>query len=228
MERSRAEALLRNRGWLSGRPTTFQDAVLKRAKLTKFSRGEPLYRLDDAGGGIFGAVAGGFLLSVPLAGLTIAPAHVATTGLWFGFGPAFSQIRRTFDVVSMQESYALTVSPGAIAEINEIAPENAFHWASLAAVASQIAIDCIADLLIADSKKRAAAVLLRITGGIDHPIDEEFLISQQLLAEISNTSRLICIKVITELQERGAISKTYGKMLIIDRSKIYDYIIQRS
>ena len=49
---------VRNKGWLSRTPASFQRAVLDRCRLERFKAGTPIYSIGDKPRGIFGIVAG--------------------------------------------------------------------------------------------------------------------------------------------------------------------------
>ena len=50
--------ILAERGWLSLASPTFRGAVLQKLSIHKFDTNEPIYRLDDPAGGLWGMLNG--------------------------------------------------------------------------------------------------------------------------------------------------------------------------
>src|SRR5271154_3979122 len=86
--------IMRRRGWLSQTPPEFQREVIKRCRRKAFQSGEPVYRLDEEYGGIYGLVDGGFAISAAATDRGLYLLHFGRPGLWVGAGPLFNHRRR--------------------------------------------------------------------------------------------------------------------------------------
>jgi CRP-like cAMP-binding protein len=89
--------------------------------------------------------------------------------------------------------------------------------------AMTLAASAAADLLIPQSAQRVAAVLLRVTAaekGIlpEHP--DGFLLSQQLLAEMSNSSRNHVNQILGEFRAAGWVATRYNRIALTNVPKL--------
>ena len=104
-------------GWLSQTPSDFQAKVLGRCRLQSFAAGEPVYRIGDPPGGMFGMISGGIAISVSpsLDGPYVA--HFAMPGLWLGEAAAITGQPRRVELVATRETSLLQLPLHAIHEI---------------------------------------------------------------------------------------------------------------
>jgi CRP/FNR family transcriptional regulator, cyclic AMP receptor protein len=220
VDTAQLERVALSRGWLSGQPSDFQSRILGAARPLEFSKGESLFHAGDAQGGIYGVARGGIGISIPMRDGTMALAHIARAGVWFGHGPLFSRRPRTLSFAATEPSVALYLS---LADIDRIAADSPAHARSVGAVAdfgSAIAMAVVPDLLIRRAERRIAAVLLRVTTtaeGLSPDDPEGFHLTQSQLGEMANASRDVVNRTLTLLASKGWLDVGYGRILIFDR-----------
>lgn len=210
---------LEGRGWLAHQPPRFRAALLARARLRRFATGEVLFGVDGEPGGIFGAVSGGFALSV--AGARRGPdlAHVVRCGTWFGMGPLMTRRRRVLAARAQEESLALHVPLAALDELRLADPDAARSLGAVSDFAMDVAIRCVSDLLRPRAEQRIASVLLRVTAAEeevppDHP--EGWLLTQADLASMANASRQLANRTLAGFVRRGWIAQGHRRIRVLD------------
>jgi CRP-like cAMP-binding protein len=223
---------LKGRGWLASCDPAFRDAVIEAGRLLRFRRGEALYQPGDGPGGMFGVAEGGIVLSIPgRMGVPVA-AHIVRPGSWFGYGSVFSGQQRMLIPVANEPSQALHLG---LSEVNKLRAEfsaagRAFWQLAMRADAAYVA--AISDLLIADTDRRLAAVLLRVTGAETQdrqknmPIDPLLAdpwtgpngvpLTQAMLGEMANASSQTVTRFVDRAVKAGWIVWTYGRVRILD------------
>jgi CRP-like cAMP-binding protein len=177
MRRREAHRILTSRGWLAEIDPALASAVIEAGRLVEFGRGEALYQPGNGPGGMYGVVSGGILLSsfarngLPVAG------HIARRCTWFGFGSVIDRHRRVLIPTANEASLLLGVPLGELERLRDTFPAAGRAFGQLAMWSDAISVTIISDLLIANTDRRLAAVLLRVTGAElpdrprDKPID---------------------------------------------------------
>jgi CRP/FNR family transcriptional regulator, cyclic AMP receptor protein len=231
----RRDEVLRNlkeRGWLASCDPALRDAVIEAGRLLRFRRGEALYQSAGGPGGMFGVAEGGIVLSIPGRNRLPTAAHIVRPSSWFGYGSIFNRQRRMLIPVANEPSQALHLGLSELDKLRAVFPaaDRAFWQLAMRGDAAYVA--AISDLLIADTDRRLAAVLLRVTGAEtqdrqkDLPIDPLLAdpwagpngvpLTQALLGEMANASSQTVTRFVDRAVKAGWIVWTYGRVRILD------------
>jgi CRP-like cAMP-binding protein len=219
MERAEAEQIVTQTGWLSRQPESFQAALLRRARLVTFAKGEHAYAASDTTGRIYGVTQGGFGAEVVTPYSDSRLAHIMRDGTWFGTGPVHTGTPRVFTFRAVEPSIAFSVP---MAALHEIAAVDATAFRRLAALSEEnmwLASHVVSDLLLPSSEQRIVAVLLRAAGvtvGDPLPPPHVVLITQSELGEMANASRDVVNRVLGRLESRGMIVVGHGRIQVVE------------
>jgi CRP-like cAMP-binding protein len=227
---------LKERGWLATCDPAFRDGVIEAGRLLTFRRGEALYQPGDGPGGMFGVVAGGIVLSIPGRNGLPTAAHIVRPSSWFGYGSVFSKQRRMLIPVANEPSHALHLGLAELDQLRSVFPAAGRAFWQLAMRGDAASVAAISDLLIADTDRRIAAVLLRVTGAesegqpMDLPVDplmadpwaspNGVALTQALLGEMANASPQTVTRFIDRAVKAGWIVWTYGRVRILDLGQL--------
>ena len=222
MDISQAKQVLTMRGWLTKTPAPFREAVLSNCVLRDFAAGETIYAQGDRSGGLWGLAAG--TIGVELAGDHRNPgfAYLTGRGFWIGAHPVVLGTDRQVGLVALRPSSLLHLPTASFLRLASEDPE-AWRWlAVLPLMQTTLAFGVLDDLLIRDTRRRCAAVLLRLAGcrgpgAVSEP--DDIHVTQEQLAEMLNMSRTALGEVLRWFEARGLISRRYGK-LTIDNTKL--------
>lgn len=219
MDRSHAERILLTYGWLSRQPEAFQLALLRKARLVSFDKGDHVYTAGDTSGGIFGVSSGAFAVDIMTAHAPPHLAHIMRAGGWTGTGPVLSGEPRAVTFRALESSHALQVPIAALTELSNQDGSTFRRLGALSDELTKIAIHAVRDLLISTPDRRLAAVLLRITGattsGSTPPL-YQVQVTQAELGELANLARESVNRVMSRLKERGWVGSRYSHVQILD------------
>jgi CRP-like cAMP-binding protein len=212
--------LFEGRGWLSLQPQAFRRQLLHMARTMTVSRGDWVFSIDDAPGGIYGVISGGIGIEGAGPFHMLRLGHVLRAGSWFGHHPILQPgARRSQGMRAMEDSSLLHVPLAPLESLVKADPVAARAVGSMADGGSILATRIISDLLIPDAPQRIAAVLLRVTGaeeGVEPTHPDGFLMTQAELGEMANVSRPHVNRMLGELEAKGWISKRYQRLRILD------------
>jgi CRP-like cAMP-binding protein len=213
-------ALFEARGWLAEQPAAFRSRILGLARPVSVSRGDWVFAIGDAPGGVFGVVSGGIGIEGAGPFHMLRLGHVLRAGSWFGHHPALAPgARRTQGMRAMEDSLLLHVPLAPLQAFMKEDPVAARCVGNMADGGSILAVRIISDLLIPDATQRIAAVLLRVTGaedGIEPSHPDGFLMTQAELGEMANVSRPHVNRVLGELEAKGWVTRHYQRLRITD------------
>lgn len=218
-----AQYMLQQRGWLAGCDQGIQAAVLESARLLSFRTGQALFHPKDEPGGIYGVVKGGILLSTTgVDGLPVA-GHIMRKGGWFGYGSVALRQNRILTAQANEVSDVLQLPLKAIEHMRAVLPDAARAFGQLAAHGEAILLSMVADLLIRDTDRRLASILLRVTGARDQIAADDprgVPLTQTLFGELANTSGHTVARFVSWAQTLGLISWSYGRVRILDADRL--------
>jgi CRP-like cAMP-binding protein len=206
------------RGWLSRQPEPFRARFLAMGRQVVLERGQPVFHVGDASGGVYGIVSG----SVGVLGGTHwqlpALAHIERAGDWFGHGPVLSGGNRTLTFVAAEATTLLRVPLERLRPHLLADPDFAARLAQMADASTETVIRVARDLLIRDSGQRLAAVLLRVTAMGEVPPEDGggYWLSQGELAEMANMSRHHVNRTLGMLRKSGWIALGYNRIRLLD------------
>jgi CRP-like cAMP-binding protein len=200
--------------------------MLAISRKVNFGRGETLFRDGDPPGGMYGVITGG--IGVMLGPPRTSPrlGHILRSGDWFGASPILSCGVRVLGFEAVEPS-ALLLIP--LNSLQDAARDNVDIMRRLGSHADRavvLAAAVASDLLIQQSARRVAAVLMRITAaeeGVrpDHP--DGFMMSQTMLAEMCNVSRNYVNRVLSQLKRNGWIATNYNHVSIINVPALLEF-----
>jgi CRP/FNR family cyclic AMP-dependent transcriptional regulator len=218
-----AKTALQKTGWLAGQPGWLREAILSCARLRGFRRGEYAYHLDDEPGGMFGVAEGSFGVMVPSGGELLI-CHLLRVGAWFGAGPILTAGRRTMSFRAVEPSQALFVSLAELQAIGARHPELYRRLGGLSEQAMQsIATRVVGDLLIPSGEQRIAAVLARLAGDGTSQRPVTIPLSQQVIGQISNSSRDRVNRTLRRFEESGWVELGYQAVRVTDLAALEEF-----
>ena len=211
------------RGWLADQPAGFRQCLIALGRPLSARRGDPIYREGDEPGGMYGIISGGIGLQIGPPRLSPRLGHIFRAGNWFGVGPILHGGNRTMTFHATEDSRLLMVPRTAFEDWSSTDPDAMRRIALLTNSGVELAVRTASELLIPDSTRRLAAVLLRITAvdeGIvaDHP--DGFVISQNQLAEMANLSRSRVNAAMADLRDAGWITPGYNRIGVRDAAAL--------
>ncbi len=177
-----------------------------------------MFHVGDGSGGVFGIVSG----SVGVLGGTRwqlpALAHIERAGDWFGHGPALRGGNRTLTFVAAETTTLLQVPLERLRPPLQTDPDFAARLAQMADASTETVIRVARDLLIRDSARRLAAVLLRVTamGEVAPGDDAGYWLTQAELAEMASMSRHHVNRTLGMLRKSGWIALGYNRIRLLD------------
>lgn len=206
------------RGWLSPQPAAFRSRVIGMGRLVRLTRGAPVFHAGDAPGGVYGIVSGAVSVLGGTRWQAPALSHIERAGDWFGHGPLLSGGERILSFVAAEPTVLLQVPLEQLRPQLRSDPEFAARLAQMADASTETVIRVARDLLIPDSSRRLAAVLLRVTAmGEVPPADPQgYAITQSELGEMSNISRFQVNRIIGRLRRAGLIEVGYHSIRLLD------------
>jgi CRP/FNR family transcriptional regulator, cyclic AMP receptor protein len=212
------EMVFARRGWLSLQPPAFRRRVIEMGRQVTVKRGAPVFHAGDAPGGVYGIVSGGVSVFGGARWQVPALAHVERAGDWFGHGPILSSEARSLSFVAAEPTLLLQVPLDPLRAALRSDPEFAARVGQMANASTETVMWVVRDLLIPDSARRLAAVLLRVTAmGEVPPADPQgYAITQSELGEMSNISRHQVNRIIGRLRQAGLIEVGYHSIRLID------------
>lgn len=235
MRRAHVHRILARRGWMAEIDPELGSAVVDAGRILAFRRGEALYHPGDEPGGMYGVAEGGIVLStlgrddLPVAG------HIVRPCSWFGYGSVFDRQRRMLIPTANEASLVLHVSLGELERLRATYPSSGRAFGQLAMRGEAIYLSIVTDLLIANTDRRLAAVLLRVTGADtpdrprDLPADPQadpwagpdgVALTQALLAQLANASAHTVVRFVERANKAGWIDWKYGRVRILDLEQI--------
>ena len=203
-------------GWLAATPADFRTALLDHCLWQRIPPQVVLTHGGDIAGGLVGVITGAVDI-VSAIGPSDSPiAHIAPAPFWFGELPTVGHRSRTITVSTRTACDIVLIPQTAIEIVMATRPE----WWRLLGILSLEGITLVTqiatDLLIADTRRRCVAVLLRLAGCRkvgDGPIVVG--VGQDELAAMANLSRQTCGVVLRALEVGGAVKLGYRNITVV-------------
>lgn len=208
-------------GWLRDAPADFRTALLAAAQPRHFPAGAIFWQAGEPSEGLLGIVRGEASLLHAMARPDTQVLHIVGPGFWGGYGALLNdrpvamtlQARTAVDAVLVPRHKILailTAQPQHWREIGRLTLENVFLPTIVAA-----------DLMIADSRQRCAATLLRLAGcrAADTGNDTQpqaINASQDEVAAMANTTRHTIGPILRKFTDAGLIKPVYRSISIVN------------
>ena len=232
MRRSDIHKILTSRGWLAEIDPALAAAVVEAGRTLLLRKGERLYDPEDNPGGMFGVVAGGMVMATQGRDGLPLPGHVARRCHWFGYGSVLEKQRRSMIMYANEPTVLLHVSLPELERLRTRFPAASRAYGKLATLGEALYLATVADLLIRDTDRRLAGVLLRVSGAEPPPyhpgyrptreelagwFDPEGVpLTQALLAGLANASAHTVARCVDRASQAGLIDWRYGRVRILD------------
>lgn len=214
------------RGWLADLDPIIGQAILESGRLVTFRKGKTLFSPDDHDGGVFGIVSGSVCLAVSGDDGPSLPGHIMRPGGWFGYGSVLLLRNRTLLAQANEELICLHLSRAAISRLRDMGQEYQRALSLLPQYGEAVLLSIVSDLLIPDSDRRLAAVVLRVTEAWreDGSLPSEPLpLTQELLGQLANASRQTVGRFVKKVSKEGLIEWRYGKITVLDAGRLEDF-----
>lgn len=202
--------------WLAKQPAEFNRRLVEIARRACHRAGDSVSFEGDDDRRIFGILSGsigcltGHRHQMPVLGTIIGP------GEWFGLGPQLTGTRRILSFVAREPSELVSLGNAELRCLGEAFPDLQQRLAQLAQMHANYIARIVAELLVPESDRRIAAVLLRLsepeTGQYSFPM------SQAELGEMANASRASVNKALRTLSQRGLVEVGYGRIRMSNRA----------
>ena len=213
LDRDEGLKILAGAGWLSGTPSEFRRAVLSSARWVHYEAGEPIQTGGEEAGELIGLASGVLALKTILGPADTPVMHFAYPVFWLGYVPIITGGPRRIAADAKLSAWVARISQ---AFIEGVLAERPQWWRCLlqpAIIYGDASQGVAADLLIRDSERRCAAILLRLSGrrfaGARDNAPTEFAITQVELAGAANLSRNSVGAILKRLAARGLIELGY-------------------
>ena len=229
MDRDEGMATLQDRGWLSTAPAEFQRAILSRLTWQTLEAGAPIQEGGEEVGELVG-LARGIVEIRPILGRADTPiVHFAHPVFWFGYVPiVVPGGPRRLAAAAKTPLWLGRVPQAAVRTLLAQRPEWWRELTRLSIIYGDVAQNVAADLLIRDSERRCAAVLLRLGGRrFPSPDDEQTVevpVTQDELAGAANLSRNSVGTMLQRLRARRLIEPGYRSMTICSAKALRAFV----
>ncbi len=220
MDREEGMDVLSRGGWLRDTPAAFRDALLSICRWERIEAGA----LIQSGGGEeveMTGLARGVMELRSVVGRADTPVmHFARAVFWLSFTRVISQRRSNRIEATAKTTVWLARAPqAAVRKLLDDHPDWWRHMLLPTVFYGDIALNIASDLLIPDSERRCAAVLLRLSArrfaDSDDPASADVPITQEDLAGAANLSRSSVRTMLGRLSTRGLIEQSYGGVTVL-------------
>ena len=218
MDREEGMEILKAGGWLHDTTVEFRKAILSGCRWEHLGAGDPVQSGGEEEGELIG-LAAGIIETHTILGRADTPImHVIHPVFWLGYLPMFSGQPRRLAASARTPVWIARISQTKVTALLAERPEWQAHFMRLAIVYGDVAVNVAADLLIRDSERRCAAVLLRLSGrrfaGLGDGAAVDVPVTQGELAGATNLSRNSAGTIVQKLKARGLIDLGYRGMTI--------------
>ena len=218
MERDDGLRILTQRGWLSGTPAAFQRAMLTGCHWRPVEAGALIQVGDEEVGELIGLASGIIELTTVLGAPDTPLMHLEHPVFWFGYMPILFREPRRIRIAAKTPVWLASISHPTVKRVLEDRPPWWQHLLPLALTYGNTSATVAADLLIRDSERRCAAVLLRLGGrrfaGPDDAMPIEVPVTQDELAAAASLSRNTVGDMLRKLAARGMIELGYRGIML--------------
>jgi CRP-like cAMP-binding protein len=220
--------ILASRGWLSATPPEFQRALLSRSVWHCLEAGAPLQFGGEKTGEMIGLARGVLEMRTILGPAETPIMHLAHPVFWLGYVPIILGKSRRLSASAKTRSWLARIPENAVKEILSQHP----HWWQYllqpAIIYGDVSQTVAADLLIRDSERRCAAVLLRLSGrrfpGPDDGAPADVPVSQSELAGAANLSRNSVGAIVKRLAARGLIKQSHRSIVVLSPNALRAFV----
>jgi CRP-like cAMP-binding protein len=218
MDREEELQALAGSRWLAATPPEFRSGFLALARFHRAEAGATITLAGDEANDIIG-LSSGYVALTAAHGRADAPIlHLARAPFWMGYGPMLLGRPRVVTAVARAPVRFASFSQARLVTLLESRPGWWRPFTALAGEYGDLSSVIAADLAIASSEARCAAVLLRFGGArFPGPADAgeiEVPVTQDELAAAANLSRNSAGTILRRLSDRGLVRTAYRTITV--------------
>jgi CRP/FNR family transcriptional regulator, cyclic AMP receptor protein len=223
MDARNGALVLSKYGWLSRMPADFRTAILRNCVWQNYEAGASLFVAGDPPGGIFG-IADGSVGTSTLLGAPDSPmVHIARRGFWSGMGSILSGEPRRMSASAITTALVANMPLPALHVLLSERPEWWQHIGQLALSSIDIIGNGFVDLMIRDSGRRCAAILLRLcecrfNDAAD--VSREVMVTQEEIADMANLSRATVNTILRRFAKQQLIELRYRSIIVAETKRL--------
>jgi CRP/FNR family transcriptional regulator, cyclic AMP receptor protein len=216
IKRDTADSVLRENGWLSYQPETFQSEVLQRSILLCFSPGEVIYRFGDDLGGIYGLVDGTVRINTAPPDHTPQLINIGALGAWTGEGCFLTRQPRRLELQAPVETWLMHLPLDQMDQMASADPMVAHNFGQIIMSNVDVLIRIIHDLQKVDPDRRIASVLQRAASIGKRPLP----LTQTEIGTMARASRRQVNVALKRFAENGWLKTSYRSITILNAEKL--------
>ncbi len=207
-------------GWLGEAPAEFRNHVLSRVRWQHLEAGKLIQTGGEEKGELLGLTEGVVEFRTVLGRPDLPLMHFVHPVFWFGYIPIPAGRPRPLAATARTDVWLARIPHSDVRDLLDRRPDWWRHLMPLAVNYGDVASRVAADLLIRDSERRCAAVLLRLSG--HRPVSRaaerqaDVGITQEELAGAANLSHSSVHGILKRLADQGLIAQGYRALSILD------------
>jgi CRP-like cAMP-binding protein len=228
MDQEEGLRILSSRGWLSATPVEFQRAILSRCSWQALEPGESIQTGGEELGELIGLAQGAIEMRTILGPAETPLMHIAHPVFWLGYVPLILGQPRRLSASAKSPAWLARVPQHAVLKLLAERPEWWRFFLQPAIIYGDVSQTVAADLLIRDSERRCAAVLLRMAGrrfaASDDAAPVEAPLTQDELAGAANMSRNSVGTMLKRLAARGLVELGYRSLTVVSPAALRAFV----
>jgi CRP/FNR family transcriptional regulator, cyclic AMP receptor protein len=222
--------VLASRGWLSATPVEFQRAILSLGRWQRLEVGESIQAGGEELGELIGLAEGAIEMRTILGPAETPLMHIAHPVFWLGYVPLILGKPRRLAASAKLPTCLARIPQDAVGKLLAERPDWWRFFLQPAIIYGDVSQTVAADLLINDSERRCAAVLLRMAGRRFATPDDKAPVAAPLtqdeLAGAANMSRNSVGTMLRKLAARGLVKLGYRTMIVLSPAAMRAFVEQ--
>ncbi|MGO8738432.1 Crp/Fnr family transcriptional regulator [Rhodoblastus sp.] len=220
--------ILTSRGWLSATPVDFQRSILSLSRWQCLEAGEPIQLGGEERGELIGLAQGAIEMRTILGPAETPLMHIAHPVFWLGYVPLILGKPRRLAASAKSPTWLARIPQEPVNKLLSERPEWWRFFLQPAIIYGDVSQTVAADLLIRDSERRCAAVLLRMAGrrfaAPDDATPIDAPLTQDELAGAANMSRNSVGTMLKRLAARGLVELGYRSMTVVSPAALRAFV----
>jgi CRP-like cAMP-binding protein len=220
--------ILASSGWLSATPDEFRQSLLTKASWHCLEEGAPIQDGGEEEGELIGLAQGAIEVRTVLGTADTPIMHILHPVFWIGYLPIILGQPRRLAASARTPVFMARIRESVVKKLLSERPEYWQYFLRPTILYGDICSVIGADLLIRDSERRCAAVLLRMAGrrfaAPDDSTPVDALLTQDELAGAANMSRNSVGTMLKRLAARGLIELGYRTMIVMSPAALRSFV----
>ncbi|MFV0293545.1 MAG: Crp/Fnr family transcriptional regulator [Paracoccus sp. (in: a-proteobacteria)] len=219
MKRTTTELILRNIGWLSGKPPEFQNEILSKSVPLNLNPGDsaPNMQGNTYDDGIYGLASGAVTVNCAPPGRRPRLIHAVEIGSWMAVGGMLTPQMRPMTLQAHKASRMMYLPMDEVRRIVKTNPDAPGHFSAILMTTLDALIHVVCDLQVVEAKTRIAATLERMASVSD---DLVVPLTQTELAQMAGASRRQVNTSMKDFAQSGWIKTNYRSIELLDLDAI--------